>query len=255
MFDDPRTRWGMNIGFALGGFFDGILLHQILQWHHLLSLVPGIDSLRAQVLWDGYFHALMYVIAAAGLWGLWRNRSVGASALSGPSLLGAILVGFGLWHVVDSLLSHWLLGIHRIRVDSPDPLLWDLVWFAAFGLVPLLFGWLMLRRAALRADGLNRSTLPLIIVGLLTIGAAIWSLQPPKDVPDFTTVVFSPGISPQEAMAAVVAEGATMAWSDPAMSVLVIDVSPDTRFNFYKHGALLVSGSGLPAGCYNWSRA
>ncbi|WP_426000432.1 DUF2243 domain-containing protein [Caulobacter sp. DWR1-3-2b1] len=26
---------------ALCGFFDGILLDQILQWHHLLSLVPG----------------------------------------------------------------------------------------------------------------------------------------------------------------------------------------------------------------------
>jgi uncharacterized membrane protein len=25
------------LGFAFGGFFDGILLHQVLQWHHLLS--------------------------------------------------------------------------------------------------------------------------------------------------------------------------------------------------------------------------
>ena len=42
-----------TLGFALGGFFDGILLHQILQWHHLLSLVPGVTELRMQVLWDG----------------------------------------------------------------------------------------------------------------------------------------------------------------------------------------------------------
>lgn len=26
---------GGLLGFALGGFFDGILLHQVLQWHHL----------------------------------------------------------------------------------------------------------------------------------------------------------------------------------------------------------------------------
>jgi len=43
---------GFLLGFALGGFFDGILLHQILQWHHLLS---GVESapfadLRVQVL-------------------------------------------------------------------------------------------------------------------------------------------------------------------------------------------------------------
>ena len=31
---------GGVLGFSLGGFFDGILLHQVLQWHHLFSLVP-----------------------------------------------------------------------------------------------------------------------------------------------------------------------------------------------------------------------
>lgn len=46
-----------GLGFALSGFFDGILLHQILQWHHLLSLVEGVGDLAAQVMWDGYFHA------------------------------------------------------------------------------------------------------------------------------------------------------------------------------------------------------
>ncbi len=61
------TWWGILLGVALGGFFDGILLHQILQWHHLLSLVAGMGDLRTQVLWDGYFHALMYAVAALGL--------------------------------------------------------------------------------------------------------------------------------------------------------------------------------------------
>jgi uncharacterized membrane protein len=70
----PWAKWGFVLGFALGGFFDGILLHQVLQWHHFLSLVPGMDDLRLQVLWDGYFHMLMYVIAVVGLWGLWRSR-------------------------------------------------------------------------------------------------------------------------------------------------------------------------------------
>ena len=57
------------LGFALGGFIDGILLHQVLQWHHLLSLVEGerFRDLRVQILADGLFHVLMYVIAIAGL--------------------------------------------------------------------------------------------------------------------------------------------------------------------------------------------
>jgi uncharacterized membrane protein len=28
---------GVLFGLGLGGFFDGIVLHQVLQWHHMLS--------------------------------------------------------------------------------------------------------------------------------------------------------------------------------------------------------------------------
>ena len=87
MFKSPWTRWGAVLGFALGGFFDGILLHQILQWHHLLSLVPGMADMRLQVLWDGYFHALMYVIAAVGLVGLGRAHKSGQQG-GGRALCG-----------------------------------------------------------------------------------------------------------------------------------------------------------------------
>ncbi|WP_131728671.1 DUF2243 domain-containing protein, partial [Achromobacter xylosoxidans] len=70
-------RAGGLLGFAMGGFFDGILLHQILQWHHLLSAIrTGIlGDLRMQVAVDGLFHALMYVVAAVGLWILYRTRA------------------------------------------------------------------------------------------------------------------------------------------------------------------------------------
>lgn len=56
-----RYQWsGYLLGFVLGGFFDGILLHQILQWHHFLSTINS-DNIRLQVAADGYFHVLMYV--------------------------------------------------------------------------------------------------------------------------------------------------------------------------------------------------
>ncbi|MFU0506593.1 DUF2243 domain-containing protein [Pseudaminobacter sp. NGMCC 1.201702] len=67
---------GYLLGFALGGFFDGILLHQILQWHHLLSLVDGVGDISNQVLFDGLFHALMYVIAAVGCDFSWNEDPV-----------------------------------------------------------------------------------------------------------------------------------------------------------------------------------
>lgn len=133
----PRRRpWaGYLLGFGMGGFFDGILLHQILQWHHLLSGLSAatLADLRVQVVADGVFHALMYAVAGAGLWSLYRSR--GASQPSRKTLLAHFLLGFGIWHVVDAVLSHWLIGIHRLRMDVPDPLPWELAWLALFGLL------------------------------------------------------------------------------------------------------------------------
>jgi uncharacterized membrane protein len=137
------------IGFGFGGFFDGILLHQILQWHHLLSALdqgrPG--DLAFQVMADGLFHAVMYVIAAVGLAYLLRRRSALAAPDAARAFSAVFLIGFGLWHVVDALLSHWLLGIHRIRMDVANPLLWDVGWLVVFGLLPLLAGWWWQQRA------------------------------------------------------------------------------------------------------------
>ena len=166
-----RDRWsGYLLGFAFGGFFDGILLHQILQWHHLLSAINGQD-IRFQVAADGYFHAFMYVIAAVGLWRLWASRNA-PDRPSGRHLLANILIGFGVWHIIDSVASHWVLGIHRIRMDSGDPLFWDLLWFGAFGILPLAIGWLM-RRAG-DDDGMRVTRSPAVtrsLVAMFVIGA------------------------------------------------------------------------------------
>ncbi len=243
--------WGAVLGFALGGFFDGILLHQILQWHHLLSLVPQVDSLREQVLWDGYFHALMYGIAVIGLWGLWRARRNPAEP-QGRALLAALLLGFGLWHVVDALLSHWLLGIHRIRLDSSSPMLWDAIWFTAFGVVPLLLGWVLLRNPPLGGRGAGATT-AILLAGLVTSGMAAWSLRNPGDQ-RFTTVVFAPWVRPADAINAVVANGGRLVWTDRQHAVMVVEVPAGRRRNFFGEGALLVSGAGLPNGCIGWSR-
>jgi len=236
------------LGLALGGFFDGILLHQILQWHHLLSLVPGSGDLRMQVIWDGWFHALMYLVAALGLWGLWRAHGRGQAG-SGRQLLGGVLLGFSAWQAADIVIFHWLMGMHRVRLDTPSPLAWDLGWFAAFGLVPLLAAMAVMRRPAVGG------ATPLSALVLLTLGAAgagAWNLQPSGQ--GLTTVAFRPGLSQQEVMGAIVAADARLVWSDAAMGVVVVSAEPGRRWQLYRHGALMVSGAGAVAACFGWSR-
>ncbi|MCB4820728.1 DUF2243 domain-containing protein [Roseicella aerolata] len=154
-----RGAWAAGLlGFALGGFFDGILLHQILQWHHLLSgWIPGgtVELDRMHVSWDGLFHTAHYILLALGLALLWGRP--------GRVPAGWLAIGFGLWHVVDAVVVHWVLGLHRIRQDSPQPLLWDLVFFG-LGIAAIALGWAWRRRAPALPRG--------VATVLLLLGAA-----------------------------------------------------------------------------------
>jgi uncharacterized membrane protein len=73
----PATRpsigaAGILLGIGFGGFFDGVLLHQILQWHHMLTSTGShpattVAGLEDNTLADGLFHALTFVAALTGL--------------------------------------------------------------------------------------------------------------------------------------------------------------------------------------------
>lgn len=61
-------------------------------------------------------------------------------------------------------------------------------------------------------------------------------------------------VQPAEVMNVIVSADARLVWTDPKMAVVVADVPSAKRLSFYRKGALLVSGSGLPSGCFTWSR-
>jgi uncharacterized membrane protein len=233
------------LGVAFGGFFDGILLHQVLQWHHLLSAVQGgrFADLRVQLLADGLFHVAMYALAALALAGLWRHRAAMVQRLP---LLPAFLVGFGAWHVADALLSHWWLGLHRVRMDSPRPLAWDLAWLALFGLLPLAVG-LARRRWAAPGVGATASAL-----ALATSLAAVLAARPPTDGGPLT-VVLRPGVAPAAWLTALGRSDSRVVWADRQGAVWLVQPGTALRHaDLYRHGALLVGGGALPTGCAGW---
>jgi uncharacterized membrane protein len=237
-------RSGLLLGFALGGFFDGVLLHQILQWHHLLSLVDGV---RDQILFDGLFHGAMYLVALAGGVLLVRRRASLVQPQAGARLLGAALIGFGAWHVTDTVLSHWLLGIHRIRIASPDPLFWDLLWLAVFGLAPLALGFGMRR-----GSGPGGHVTALALAGL-AVATGSWAAWPPAD-DGSTLVVFRPGLSMGAELNALLRAGA--APLSAKQGVWVVRWTGERSLGrLYAGGALLVGASPVGAGCLTWMRA
>ena len=141
---------GILFGLGLGGFFDGIVLHQVLQWHHMLSSAgfppDSVRNLQVNVLWDGLFHAGTYGFTAAGLYLLWRYGRRNHIRWSGKLLPGAVLIGFGLFNLVEGVISHHWLGIHHVNETVPREqwVHWE-VGFLVWGAM-LLGGFLLLRR-------------------------------------------------------------------------------------------------------------
>ena len=71
------TSAGILLGLGLGGFFDGILLHQVLQWHHMVTSAgyppDSVANLELNTFYDGLFHASTYILLAIGTALLWRH--------------------------------------------------------------------------------------------------------------------------------------------------------------------------------------
>jgi uncharacterized membrane protein len=140
----PLRLPGIVLGAGLGGFVDGIVLHQILQWHHLLTgteefPATTLEDLEVNTLWDGLFHLATLILVAVGLSLLWRTRGNGRNVGSGRVLVGWALVGWGLFNLIEGIVDHHILGIHHVR-SGPNELLFD-VAFLAFGAVLVLVGY------------------------------------------------------------------------------------------------------------------
>ncbi len=138
----PRAP-GILLGIGLGGFVDGIVLHQILQWHHMLTSEGSypdttVSGLETNTLWDGLFHAATWVAVAVGLYILWRRTTDWRWAINGRALLGWMLVGWGLFNLVEGILDHHILTIHHVREGS-NQTAWDLA-FLAFGALLVIGG-------------------------------------------------------------------------------------------------------------------
>jgi len=233
------------LGIGLGGFFDGILLHQVLQWHHLLSLVPGeaFRDLGTQILADGLFHVLMYVVTAVGLWMLWRRRGLLAEG-GWRTVAGGGLLGFGVWNVIDVGFFHWILGIHRIRVNVPDPMLYDVGWLALFGAVPLAIAWLLLKRGGSGGGGRPAA----VTVAILALVAAPLAARPQPGT-DSALVLLSPGATQATAVNAALDAEAPILWVDPEGRMMAVRLEAGTSERLYKAGAMFVTRSPAIAGC------
>jgi uncharacterized membrane protein len=148
------TVAGILIGIGMGGFVDGIALHQIAQWHHMLSnVVPPhtMDGMRVNMTWDGLFHALTWVITLVGILQL-RSAAYARDPIpSARAFMGQLILGWGIFNLVEGIIDHQILGIHNVR-EVPHYTVYNLMFLAVGGVLFILLGSLLIAGSRAEAE-------------------------------------------------------------------------------------------------------
>lgn len=156
----PSAWPGLLLGLGFGGFIDGIVLHEILQWHHMVSHVDDypmdtLAGLEVNVVADGFFHVVTWLLVWAGTTMAVVSWRQGRLAPNWSFHFGLLLAGWGIFNVVEGLIDHQILQVHHVRDDLGAPLSWD-IGFLVFGLLLMTGGWLLFRRGARALDRRTR---------------------------------------------------------------------------------------------------
>jgi uncharacterized membrane protein len=148
IYSRMKISAGITLGLGLGGFVDGIALHQIAQWHNMGSAVlPPItmEAMRANMRWDGYFHLGTLAVTLIGVLWLWRDGFNRALMPPLSAFIGQMILGWGLFNLVEGLIDHQILGIHHVK-DLPEHVpFYDWVFLGVGGFGMMLVGWALSR--------------------------------------------------------------------------------------------------------------
>ena len=145
----PLTTAAMVLGIGMGGFIDGIVLHQLLQWHGMLTnkIAPvTVVAKSVNMFWDGLFHLFTLAVVCTGVVLQWKLLGRQDINRSGKLLWGGLLSGWGLFNIVEGVIDHHILKLHNIKEITPNPGLWN-YGFLILSVVMMAAGFLCIRSA------------------------------------------------------------------------------------------------------------
>ena len=155
----PLIAAATLLGVGLGGFMDGIVFHQILQTHQMLTgkLPPtSVRNIEINMFWDGLFHAFTWASTMTGMALLWQAGKRPDVPWSTRTFVGGQAFGWGLFNLVEGIIDHHILHIHHV-VENENHLVWDLA-FLASGVVLMGVGLALIRAG--RSDATARGSQP-----------------------------------------------------------------------------------------------
>ena len=146
--DRPAAAPGILLGLGLGGFADGIQLHQIMQWHNMGSaVVPPVtmEAMKQNMRWDGWFHVATLALTTVGVFMLLGAVSRGAVLPTIPQFVGRLLLGWGIFNLVEGTIDHHLLELHHVRDVPAHVPLYDWLFLGIGGVLFIVIGWALSR--------------------------------------------------------------------------------------------------------------
>jgi uncharacterized membrane protein len=139
---------GVLLGVGLGGFADGIVLHQIAQWHNMGSAVlppHTMEAMRQNMTWDGLFHVATWLVTLAGVFLLRRESRTGPTVRLG-AFVGQMIFGWGAFNLTEGIIDHHLLDLHHVRDLPVHVPLYDWLFLAVAGIGFVLLGLFLMRQ-------------------------------------------------------------------------------------------------------------
>ena len=138
MMHRSRLLFGASLlmGAGLGAFADGIMLHQVLQWHAMISsVVLPVDLVTSKVnmFWDGIFHLYCWLATVIAVGLVIREVPRAEPHVRGRAIGGGALGGWGFFNLVEGTIDHQIFGLHHVH-PGMDELAWDVGFLVSGGL-------------------------------------------------------------------------------------------------------------------------
>lgn len=139
----PLATAGVVMGIGIGGFIDGILFHQVLQLHAMVSNRLATDTVvgkAVNMFWDGIFHALTLtavIIGFALLLRLLKRKNINPSS---RLAVGGAIGGWGIFNFVEGIIHHHIIKLHNVNEFALNPDIWNYS-FLASGLIFMAIGY------------------------------------------------------------------------------------------------------------------
>jgi uncharacterized membrane protein len=141
----PLTTASTVLGIGFGGFVDGIVLHQILQVHEMLSnkiAATNYIGKSVNMFWDGIFHLFCLIVAVAGVILLWRLMLRNDVDRSGKLFIAGLLFGWGIFNLVEGIIDHQLLGLHNVIEYANNHAPGNYA-FLGISVIMIIIGWIL----------------------------------------------------------------------------------------------------------------